>query len=85
MDRILKIIRKLLDKFILPKYEDIVEYQITFNEEKIDIIFWMDGTDQETEEEIIYEIQSTLKFIGPIEYWIVYKFTVDGDNFYIYS
>jgi len=85
MKTIIKTISKLLDKLLLPQYDDIVEYQIIPNEEKIEIIFWMGGTDQDTEEEIVYEIQSILKMIGPIEYWIVYKFTTDGEHFYSYS
>jgi hypothetical protein len=85
METILKTIEKLLDKFILSKYEDIDEYHIIFNDRDIEITFWMDGTDQETEEEIVDECHSILSIIGPTDYRFIFKFTTEGTNFYTYS
>lgn len=85
MDTTTKTISRLLDKLILPKYEDIVEYHITFNDGDIEVTFWMDGTDQETEEEIVDECWSVLSMLGSNDYHFIFKFTTDGDNFYIYS
>jgi hypothetical protein len=87
MDRTLKIVNKLLNKFILPKYEDIMEYSTSsYNEFKeIEITFWMDGTDQEMEEEIVSECDSVLSIVGPTDYRFIYKFTTNGINFYTYS
>jgi len=86
MESTLKILNKLIEKFILPQYDDIYEYHITprLDNNIIEITFWMDGTDQEIEEEIVEECLSVLSFI-PREYKVTFKFTTDGDNFYEYS
>ena len=84
-DTTIKTISRLLDKFILPKYDDIMEYHITFNDGDIEVTFWMDGTDQETEEEIVDECWSVLSLLGSDDYHFIFKFTTDGDNFYTYS
>jgi len=85
MNRTIKAISKLIDKLILPKYEDIAEYHIIFNYGVIEITFWMDGTDQETEEEIVNECWSVLSLLGSDDYHFIFKFTTDGDDFYTYS
>ena len=85
MEKTIKTINKLLDKLLLPQYDDIVEYQIIPNDDKIEIIFWMDGTDQEIEEDIVDECHSILRMIGPTQYRFLFKFTTEGDNFYEYS
>jgi hypothetical protein len=85
METTIKTISKLLNKLLLPQYDDIVEYQIIPNDDKIEIIFWMDGTDQEIEEEIVDECHSILRMIGPTQYRFLFKFTTEGENFYTYS
>jgi hypothetical protein len=85
MDRTLKIVSKILDRLILPKYEDIVEYNTISYDDFIEITFWMDGTEQEMEEEIVSECDSVLSIVGPTDYRFIYKFTTNGINFYIYS
>lgn len=86
MEATLKILTKLIEKFILPQYDDIYEYHITprLDNQIIEITFWMDGTDQEIEEEIVEECLSVLSFI-PTKYKVTFKFTTKGDNFYEYS
>ncbi len=85
METTIKTVHKLLDKLILPKYEDIVEYHIIINDRDIEITFWMDGTDQETEEEIVDECWSVLSMLGSDEYHFIFKFTTEGEHFYTYS
>ena len=85
METTIKSIHKLLDKLILPKYEDIDEYHIIFNDGDIEITFWMDGTDQETEEEIVDECWSVLGMLGSDDYHFIFKFTTEGEHFYTYS
>jgi hypothetical protein len=85
MDRTLKIVSKLLDRLILPKYEDIVEYNTISYDDFIEITFWMDGTDQETEEEIVSECFTVLSIVGQTDYRFIFKFTTDGSNFYTYT
>jgi hypothetical protein len=86
MESTLKILNKLIEKFILPQYDDIYEYHITprLDNNIIEITFWMDGTDQEIEEEIVDECLNLLSFI-PREYKVTFRFTTEGDNFYEYS
>ena len=81
----IKAISKLIDNLILPKYDDIYEYQIIPNNYIIEIVFWMDGTDQETEEEIVDECWSVLSMLGSNDYHIIIKFTTEGEHFYEYS
>lgn len=86
METTLKILTKLIEKFILPQYDDIYEYHITprLDNQIIEITFWMDGTDQEIEEEIVEECLSVLSFI-PTKYKVTFNFTTEGDHFYEYS
>ena len=84
MNTIIKTIIRLIDKFILPKYDDIMEYHITPNDKNIEIIFWMDGTDQETEEEIVSESYTVLILMSS-EHHFIFKFTTEGENFYTYG
>lgn len=83
-DTTTKTISRLLDKFILPKYDDIMEYHITPTDKNIVIVFWMDGTDQETEEEIASETYTVLSLMSS-EYHFVFKFTTEGEHFYTYD
>lgn len=79
-----KTISRLLDKFILPKYDDIMEYHITPSDKNIEIVFWMDGTDQETEEEIVSETYTVLSLMTS-EHHFIFKFTTEGEHFYTYG
>jgi ferredoxin-fold anticodon binding domain-containing protein len=85
MEVILKIVTKLLDKFLIPEYHDIYEYHITSYDEFIEITFWMHGTDDETEEEIVDECDTVLSALGSIPYRFIYRFTTEGDDYSIYK
>jgi len=85
METTIKTISKLLDKLLLPQYDDIMEYHITSYDNTIEITFWMDGTDQETEEEIVEECRSVLNILGPIPYNFIFRITTEGEHFYTYS
>ena len=89
MEQELKIVRKLLDNFIIPKFEDIAEYKlkhrINIGGNNIVIEFWMDGSEQEVEEEIVEESYNLLKYYGLPNLRINFKFTTDGNNFYEYN
>ena len=89
MEQELKIVRKLLDNFIIPKFEDIAEYKlkhrINIEGNYIVIEFWMDGSEQEVEEEIVTECYNLLKYYGLPNLRINFKFTTDGNNFYEYN
>ena len=85
MDITLKTVDKLIDKFILPMDDDIMEYQITSYDNIIEITFWMAGTESEVEEAIVEECWSVLSMLGPIDYRFLFRFTTEGDNFYEYS
>ena len=85
MDSTSKAIRKLIDNLILPQYEDIAEYHIILDDNIIEITFWMDGTDQETEEEIVNDCWGALNMLGSDDYHYIFKFTTEGEHFYIYS
>ena len=85
MEVILKTIDKLLDKFVLPTDDDIMEYQITSYDDIIEITFWMAGTESEVEEEIVDKCWSALSMLGSIPYRFLFRFTTEGDNFYEYS
>jgi hypothetical protein len=85
MDITLKIVDKLIDEFILPMDDDIMEYHITSYDNTIEITFWMAGTELEVEEEIVEECRSVLNILGSIPYNFIFRFTTEGDNYYIYS
>jgi hypothetical protein len=85
METILKTIGKLLDKFVLPTDDDIMEYTITLDDDIIEITFWMAGTESEVEEAIVDECWSVLKMLGQIPYSFLFRFTTEGDNYYTYS
>jgi hypothetical protein len=85
METILKTIDKLLDKFVLPTDDDIMEYTITLDDDTIVITFWMAGTESEVEEEIVEKCWSALSMLGSIPYRFLFRFTTEGDNFYEYS
>jgi uncharacterized membrane protein len=85
METTIKTVHKLLDKLILPKYDDIAEYHIILDDNTIEITFWMDGTEQEVEEEIAEECRSVLSMLGSDDYHFIFKFTTEGEHFYIYS
>lgn len=85
MENLNKILKKLLDNFILPKFEDIIEYKLLSNDNNIfDILFLMDGTEEEIEKEIVSECQNILKYYGIPNTRILYRFTVDGEKYYDY-
>jgi hypothetical protein len=85
METTLKAVDKLIDKFILPMDDDIMEYQITSYDDIIEITFWMAGTESEVEEAIVEECWSVLQMLGPTDYRFLFRFTTEGDNFYEYS
>ena len=85
METTLKAVDKLIDKFILPMDEDIMEYQITSYDNIIEITFWMAGTEEEVEEQIVDECHSVLQMLGPTDYRFLFRFTTEGENFYTYS
>ena len=89
MEQTLKILKKLLDNFIIPKFEDIVEYglkhQKDINGDKVKIDFIMDGTEEEIEEEIVYECYNLLKYYDLPNLKLSITFTTDGENFYVYN
>jgi len=85
METTLKAVDKLIDKFILPMDEDIMEYQITSYDDIIEITFWMAGTEQEVEEQIVDECHSVLQMLGPTDYRFLFRFTTEGEHFYEYS
>jgi len=85
METTLKAVDKLIDKFILPTDDDIMEYHITSYDNIIEITFWMAGTESEVEEQIVDECWSVLQMIGPTDYRFLFRFTTEGDNFYEYS
>jgi hypothetical protein len=85
METTLKAVDKLIDKFILPMDEDIMEYQITSYDNIIEITFWMAGTEQEVEEQIVDECRSVLQMLGPTDYRFLFRFTTEGEDFYEYS
>jgi hypothetical protein len=85
METILKIVDKLIDKFVLPMDDDIMEYHITSYDDTIEITFWMAGTESEIEWEIVDECWAVLSTLGTIPYGFLFRFTTDGDDFYEYS
>jgi hypothetical protein len=85
MESTLKLVDKLIDKYILPMDDDIMEYQITSYDDIIEITFWMAGTESEVEEAIVEECWSVLNMLGSIPYRFLFRFTTEGDNFYEYS
>ena len=75
----------MLDNFILPEYDDIISYDLSFgDDEYLDILFWMDGTDEELEIDIMNSCQNILRYYSLSDVKVRYRFTVDGDNFYSY-
>ena len=80
----LNIIKKLLDNFIVPKFEDIINYEVSLNDNGLVVLFFMDGTDEEIEQEIVYECQNILKYYSLPDIKIRYRFTVDGEDYYDY-
>ena len=85
MDITLKIVDNLIDEFILPMDDDIMEYHITSYDNTIEITFWMAGTESEVEEEIVEECRSVLNILGSIPYNFIFRITTEGEHFYIYS
>lgn len=82
----LKMVGKLLDKYIIPKYYiDIDDYELTSQDNVTKIIFYMDGTQQEIEEEIVDECNSVLGALKSTKHKFVYLFTTDGEDFYTYT
>jgi hypothetical protein len=89
MEQELKIVRKLLDNFIMPKFEDIFKYELKhrkdINGDKVQIEFLMDGTEQDIEEEIVEECYNLLKYYDLPNLRLSLRFTTDGENFYDYN
>lgn len=89
MEQTLKIVRKLLDNFIIPKFEDIAEYDLKHRKDiygdKVQIEFLMDGTEQEIEEQIVNECYNLLKYYDLPNLRLNFRFTTDGENFYDYN
>jgi hypothetical protein len=89
MEQTLKILRKLLDNFILPKFEDIFEYELKHRKDIdgdiVQIEFLMDGTEQDIEEEIVEQCYNLLKYCDLPNLRLNLRFTTDGENFYDYN
>ena len=45
----------------------------------------MDGTEEEIEEEIVYECYNLLKYYDLPNLKLSITFTTDGENFYVYN
>lgn len=78
------VLKKLLDNFIVPRFDDIIRYGLSFDENKLDILFLMEGTDEEEENEIVQECKNLLKYYTISDIEIRYRFTTDGIYFYDY-
>ena len=50
----------------------------------LDVLFWMDGTDGEIEQDIVSECQNVLRYYDLPDIKIRYRFTVYGESFYDY-
>jgi hypothetical protein len=80
-----KVLEKLLDNFILPKFEDIMNYEVSQHDENVfDVLFFMDGTEEDIEQDIVSECQNILRYYDLPNMKIRYRFTVDGESFYDY-
>jgi hypothetical protein len=71
---------KYIRKIILPKYEDIIDFEIIIKDDFgdklfVDFIFQMDGTEYEIEEAIIEYIHNMIDLFGM--YKINYGFKFD--------
>ena len=60
---------KYIRKIILPKYEDIIDFEIIIKDDFgdklfVDFIFQMDGTEYEIEESIIENIHNMIDLFG---------------------
>ena len=71
---------KYIRKIILPKYEDIIDFEIVIKDDFgdklfVDFIFQMDGTEYEIEEVIIEYIHNMIDLFGM--YKINYGFKFD--------
>jgi hypothetical protein len=72
---------KYIRKIILPKYEDIIDFEIVIKDDFgdklfVDFIFQMDGTEYEIEEAIIEYIHNMIDLFGM--YKINYGFKFDA-------
>ena len=85
MEAILKIVDNLINKLVVPTDDDIMEYHITSYDNIIEITFWMAGTEEEVEEQIVDECYSVLQMLGPKDYRFLFRFTTDGKDFYTYT
>jgi len=60
---------KYIRKIILPKYEDIIDFEIIIKDDFgdklfVDFIFQMDGTEYEIEQEIIEDFHTMIDLFG---------------------
>jgi len=86
MKNLNKVLEKMLDNFITPKFEDIIKYDLSLTDENVfDILFWMDGTDEEIEIDIMTECEKILKYFGSPNIKMSCRFTVDGESYYYYQ
>lgn len=85
MDSRLRMVGKLLDKYIISEYDDIMEYTLRYDDGNIEIVFWMDGTEQEIEEDIVTDCHSVLTIVKPKNNYFIFKFTTEGEHFYTYQ
>jgi hypothetical protein len=86
MKNLNKVLEKMLDNFIIPKFEDIIKYDLSLIDENVfDILFWMDGTDEEIEIDIMSECEKILKYLGVRNITMSCRFTVDGESYYYYQ
>jgi hypothetical protein len=85
MKNINKVLEKILSNFIIPKFEDIISYEVSQHDENIfDVLFFMDGTEEDIEQDIVSECQNVLRYYDLPDLKIRYRFTVDGESSYDY-
>ena len=86
MEQTINTLTKLLDNFILPKFEEIMEYKLipSHNGSYLRVEFWMDGTEPDIEEEIVDTIEGFLKYFNLGDARFEYGFTTGGEHFYDY-
>ena len=69
-DIIIKQFSKYIDRIILPKYADIIDYEIEVRNNHItdkilvDFIFYMDGTEYDIEQEIVKNCLNMMDVFG---------------------
>lgn len=61
---IIKQFSKYIDRIILPKYPEIIKYDIEVNKFLVNFIFYMDGTEYDIEEQIVEKCLDMMDIFG---------------------